>query len=266
MSAPVLRAEGVRLAYGPATVLDGVDLDVHGGEVVALVGPNGAGKSSLLSILAGDPHPDAGRVLLDAVDLRAIDVAALARRRGVLLQENRLAFPFTVRDVVRMGRAPWRGTAREDEDDAVVADAMVRADVTALAVRTFPTLSGGEKARTSLARVLAQEPGVLLLDEPTAALDIRHQETVLAEARGRAAAGAAVVVVLHDLTLAAAYADRVVLLDAGRVRADGPPRSVLTADLLSEVYGHPVEVWDHDAQLVVMPVRARVRSMTEEPA
>ncbi|WP_291813985.1 heme ABC transporter ATP-binding protein [Cellulomonas sp.] len=259
----VLRAEGVRVAYGAHTVLDGVDLEVAAGEVVALVGPNGAGKSTLLSVLGGDPRPDAGRVLLDGVELQAQDLRRLARRRAVMLQETRLSFPFRVEEVVHMGRHPWRGTPQEDGDDAVVAAAMSDADVVHLAARTFPTLSGGEKARTSFARTLAQQAPVLLLDEPTAALDVRHQEALLARVRHAAQEGAAVVVVLHDLTLAAAWADRVVVLADGRVRADGAPADVLTSDLLSAVYQHPVDVWHRTsgvpgapAEIVVLPVRA----------
>ncbi|GCE76326.1 heme ABC transporter ATP-binding protein [Cellulomonas biazotea] len=257
----LLRARGVRLAYGRTVVLDGVDLDVRAGEVVALVGPNGAGKSTLLGVLAGDPRPDRGQVLLDDVDVRRRPLAELARRRAVMPQEHRVSFPFRVREVVAMGRHPWRGTAREDADERVVQAAMDDADVLALADRTHPTLSGGERARVAFARALAQEGAVLLLDEPTAALDVRHQEAVLGRARAAARDGAGVVVVLHDLTLAAAYADRVVVLDHGRVRADGPPRDVLTAALLSDVYRHPVEVVERpgaapgSAELVVLPVR-----------
>lgn len=261
----VLRAEGVTVSFGSTAVLDDVDLQVTGGEVVALVGPNGAGKSTLLAVLAGDHVPDHGRVLLDGAEVRSLRTNALARERAVLLQEARLSFPFLVDDVVRMGRSPWRGTPQEDRDDAVVARVMVTAEVDHLAERRYPTLSGGEKARASFARVLAQETRVLMLDEPTAALDIRHQEAVLREARRQAAGGVAVVVVLHDLSLAAAHADRVVVLDQGRVRADGPPREVLTGELLSEVYRHPVEVMVRPGtgEVVVLPVRGDT-ALTEQ--
>ena len=255
---PAVRARGVVVTLGGATVLGGVDLDVEVGEVVALVGPNGAGKSTLLAVLAGDLTPGAGQVRIDAEPVRGLRLGDLARRRAVLTQEVRLSFPFEVGEVVRMGRAPWRGTSAEDRDDEVVAAVMTTAEVGHLATRRFPTLSGGEKARTSFARVLAQQPRLLLLDEPTAALDIRHQEAVLAEARRLASAGGtAVVVVLHDLSLAAAWADRVVLLDGGRVRGDGPPGAVLDGAVLSEVYGHPIEVVRRPGgdELVVLPVR-----------
>ena len=144
-----------------------------------------------------------------------------------------------------MGRTPWHRTEQEDDDDRIVAESMVRADIVELADRLYPTLSGGEQARTSFARLLAQATPVLMLDEPTAALDIRHQESLLAVAREAAVAGAGVVVVLHDLSLAAAYADRVCVLSHGAVRADGPPAEVLTSELLTEVYAHPVDVIEH---------------------
>ncbi len=143
-----------------------------------------------------------------------------------------------------MGRAPWAGGEREDEDDTAVAEAMARTEVTGFAGRPFSALSGGERARVALARVLAQRAPLLLLDEPTAALDLRHQELVLRLCRERARAGDAVVVVLHDLALAAAYADRVAVLRAGRIAADGPPR-VFSEELLSDVYDQPVEVLAH---------------------
>ena len=253
-----LTAAGVDLRLGETTVLSGVDLSVGAGELVALVGPNGAGKSSLLGVLAGDLEPDSGVVLLDGRRLGHHPARELARQRSVLLQRQGLAFGFRVEDVVRMGRAPWYRTPAEDDDDQVVAASMDRAEVTPLALRLYPTLSGGEQARVSFARVLAQAAPVLLLDEPTAALDIRHQEVLLGIAREAAAQGAAVVVVLHDLSLAAAYADRLCVLSRGSVVADGAPRTVLTDALLSQVYEHPVRVVDVDGGLVVVPVRKAV--------
>lgn len=256
MTAGVLRAEGVAVTLGGTSVLHGVDLVVEPGELVALAGPNGAGKSTLLSALAGDAALSAGEVTLDGQRVAGAHAGALARRRAVLLQHQGLAFGFRVRHVVAMGRSPWHRTPEAERDDEVVDRAMLLCDVEAFAERTFPTLSGGEQARTSFARVLAQETPVLLLDEPTAALDIRHQEALLGIAREVARAGAAVVVVLHDLSLAAAYADRICLLSGGLVAADGPPEDVLTPERLTAVYEHPVSVTSVEGSLVVVPVRA----------
>lgn len=177
----------------------------------------------------------------------------------MLTQQNRVSFPFLVKDVVEMGRAPWYRTPLEQEDDAVVAQAMELTGVTPFASRRFPSLSGGEAARVSMARVLAQSTGILMLDEPTAALEIRHQEDVLRVAQLRAEQGDAVIVVLHDLTLAAAYADRVVLLSQGTVFATGLPAEVLTAENISTVYQYPVEIIHHPTtgEMIVSPIRIR---------
>ncbi|MDT0444211.1 heme ABC transporter ATP-binding protein [Streptomyces johnsoniae] len=238
-------ARGLTVRLGGAAVLDGVDLTVAAGEVLALVGPNGAGKSTLLAALAGDIAPDAGEVTVAGRAAHAWSAPELALRRAVLPQAAALSFPFRVADVVRMGRAPWHGTAHEDEDEAAVAEAMAATEVAAFADRPFAALSGGERARVALARVLAQRTGLLLLDEPTAALDLRHQELVLRVCRARAAAGRAVVVVLHDLGLAAAHADRTAVLHRGRIAAVGPPDQVFAPALLGRVYDHPVEVLPH---------------------
>lgn len=252
-----LAARGVGVVYDGHPILVDVDLDVRPGELVALVGPNGAGKSTLLGVLSGDVEPTTGSVVLEDRDLGAYPARDLARLRAVQLQKQGLAFGFRVQEVVRMGRSPWHRTPQEDDDDRVVAESMERADVTELADRLYPTLSGGEQARASFARLLAQATPVLMLDEPTAALDIRHQESLLAVASEAARAGASVVVVLHDLSLAAAYADRVCVLSHGAVRADGPPAEVLTAELLTEVYAHPVDVIEHGGNLLVVPVRVK---------
>ncbi|MHA4815646.1 heme ABC transporter ATP-binding protein [Streptomyces aculeolatus] len=247
-------ARGLAVRLGGRAVLDGVDLAARAGRLTALVGPNGAGKSTLLAALAGDLAPAAGEVLVGGRDVAAWAPAELALRRSVLPQSATLAFPFPVGDVVRMGRAPWSGTPAQDADDEAVAWALAVTETAEFAARPFAELSGGERARVALARVLAQRAGLLLLDEPTAALDLRHQELVLRLARERAAAGDAVVVVLHDLGLAAAYADEVTVLDGGRVAASGPPAEVFDGPLLGDVYRHPVDVLRHprtDAILVV---------------
>lgn len=250
-------ASGLRVRLGGREVLTGVSLAARAGEVLALVGPNGAGKSTLLAALAADLPADEGVVRVCGRPTTDWPARELALRRAVLPQAAALSFPFTVEDVVRMGRAPWAGTDLEEDDDRVVREAMASTEVGEFASRPFSALSGGERARVALARVLAQRTPLLLLDEPTAALDLRHQELVLRLCRERAAAGDAVVVVLHDLGLAAAYADRVAVLRGGALAVEGAPGEVFTAELLSEVYRQPVEVFPHPrtGAPLVAPVR-----------
>ncbi|MFF5917222.1 heme ABC transporter ATP-binding protein [Streptomyces flavochromogenes] len=262
--ATVAEAVGVRLERGGRAVLDDVGIGVRAGEVLALVGPNGAGKSTLLAALAADLVPSAGEVRIGGRPASGWTPGELALRRAVLPQDAALSFPFAAADVVRMGRAPWAGTAREDEDEAAIAEAMAATDVGAFAGRPFSALSGGERARVALARVLSQRTGLLLLDEPTAALDLRHQELVLRVCRERAAAGDAVVVVLHDLGLAAAHADRVAVLHGGRIAVEGPPAEVFEEELLSRVYRQPVEVFPHLRTGVPLVVPKRTGAVREE--
>ncbi|WP_328938706.1 heme ABC transporter ATP-binding protein [Streptomyces tauricus] len=250
-------AEALRVRLGAREVLSGVAVEARAGEVLALVGPNGAGKSTLLGALAADLPASEGVVRVHGRPVSDWSAHELALRRAVLPQSASLSFPFPVEEVVRMGRAPWAGWPEEDQDDAAVASAMAATEVTGFAGRPFSALSGGERARVALARVLAQRARLLLLDEPTAALDLRHQELVLRICRERAREGDAVVVVLHDLGLAAAYAHRVVILCAGRAVADGAPSEVFTDRLLSDVYKQPVEVFPHPRTggVMVAPVR-----------
>ncbi|WP_232527955.1 heme ABC transporter ATP-binding protein [Microbacterium suaedae] len=243
MRPSALKAEQVMYGIGGSRIVAGVDLDVRYGEVLALVGPNGAGKSTLLGLLAGDIPPTSGMVVAGGRPLPKWSPRELARTRAVLLQANQVAFSFTARQVVEMGRAPWGGTDHAADERAIAA-AIAVTDTAHLARRMFPTLSGGEKARVSLARVLAQNTAVVLLDEPTAALDLQHQEQVLRIARDLASRGRAVVVVLHDLSLAAAYADEIAMLHGGRLVARDAPRAVLTSERIEAVYGTPVNILD----------------------
>lgn len=254
----VCSAESIVLKRGGRALLDSVSLEVRAGEVLALLGPNGAGKSTLLSVLSGDLTPDSGVTQFGGRALGDWSLTDLSRRRSVLLQENQLLFPFTVHQVVEMGRAPWRRTPFEDEDNEAISEAIDSADIAHLGNRRVPSLSGGERARTAFARVMAGRTGVLMLDEPTAALDLGHQEAVLGLARERAAAGDAVLVVLHDLNLAAAYSDRIALLRDGKIVACDAPDQVLTAEIVSDVYRTPVEVIPHPVtgQGIVLPKRA----------
>ncbi|GIW13623.1 MAG: hemin import ATP-binding protein HmuV [Tepidiforma sp.] len=251
-----LEARGIWFRAGRVPLVAGADVRVEPGEFVAVVGANGAGKSTLVRLLAGDLRPGEGEVLLGGRPLAEYRAAELALLRSVLPQQSRIEFSFTVRQVVEMGRSPHRGRGQDPAADARAVEAAMRAaDVAELAERAYPGLSGGEQSRVCLARVLAQETPVVLLDEPTAALDIRHQHQVLGVVRGLAMQGRAVLAVLHDLNLAAAYATRVVAMHRGAVAADGPPAEVLRAEVLSRIYEHPVEVvrTGTPERLVVLP-------------
>ena len=219
-----------------------VSLEVYPGEVLALVGPSGAGKSSILSLLAGDSEATTGRAMLGDRDVTKYRPDEAARLRAVLLQANQVSFPFSVEEVVEMGRAPWARTPQIAEDDDAIEEALRLADVGHLSERIFTQLSGGERARVSLARVLAQRTPLVLLDEPTAALDLKHQESVMETLRGLANQGRAVVVVIHDLSVAAGYADRVAMVVEGKLEAIGSPSEVIVAERVSRVYGVEVDI------------------------
>ncbi|QEE62414.1 heme ABC transporter ATP-binding protein [Salinibacterium sp. dk2585] len=252
-----VEADGVTVHAGDVRILSDVSLSIVAGEVLALVGPNGAGKSTLLGVLAGDRKPDHGVVLYDGRPVRDWSHLELSRRRAVLTQENTVSFPFRAIEVVEMGRSPWGRGGDFDRDRTAIAAAVAATDVTHLLDRRYTALSGGEKARVSLARVLAQQTDVVLLDEPTAALDLRHQEEVMRTARVLASEGRAVVVVLHDLSLAGAYADRVALLAEGRMVTVGSPDEVLTAETVGDAYGLEVQVIRQpgSGRPLVLPVR-----------
>lgn len=241
----VMDIRDVIVYRGARPILNGVSLQIRTGEILALVGPNGAGKSTLLQVLGGDESPAAGETNLFGRPVRGWSARDAALRRAFLPQHNTLAFPFTVRDVVAMGRSPWRGLAESAMDDEIIDEVLAEVAVTELASRRFTSLSGGEAGRVSLARALAQRSPVLLLDEPTAALDPHHQEQVFALLRRLADSGSAVVVVVHELNLAAGYADRVAVLGRGCFDAVGAPAQVLTAEILTETYQHEMEVITH---------------------
>lgn len=237
----MIEAHALSVRAGPRWLLREVTLALRPGEVLALIGPNGAGKSTLLGALAGEQRPARGGVLFDGRPMPAIPPLALARRRAVMRQAAALAFPMRAEQVVALGRLPWHGTPQAARDAEAVGAAIAAAGLGPLAAQPYATLSGGERQRVQLARALAQLHGVegaaLLLDEPTASLDVRHAAALLRLLRRQAAEGLAVLVVLHDLNEAAHVADRVALLAGGRLRALGPPGEVLTPALLAEVYG-----------------------------
>lgn len=242
-----ISASGVSLEVDGNLLIDSVDLQVEPGELVSVAGPNGAGKTTLLRVLAGDSAPTAGAVVLADRPVAHLTHQELATLRSFLGQERTSGIPFSVSDVVAMG-----GWLRGAGDDAV-AQALRAMDLTALANRTVGTLSAGEHTRVELARILVQDTPILLLDEPLTALDVSHQEQVMTHLRGLAQEGRAVVVVLHELNVAAAYADRIVLMRTGRALASGVPSEVLDPSTLSAVYGHSMTVDTVQGRLVVVP-------------
>lgn len=250
-----LVADRIQIQYAPdaPSVLTQFSLDVQPGVFLGIVGPNGSGKSTLIRALSRALRPATGVVLLDEKDLyRDLSARQSARALAVVPQETTVALDFSVREVVRMGRAPHlprRPFASETpEDERIVSEALRAARVEGLADRAVPTLSGGERQRVLFARALAQQPEVILLDEPTAHLDLRHQTETLTLARTLAhEAGKAVLAVLHDINLAAAFCDALVLLHQGRVVAQGTPEEVVTAPNLQAVYGARVWVRRHPA-------------------
>lgn len=239
----MIEIRNVTVTVGGRNLLDDVSTDCSRGSLTALVGPNGAGKSTLLAVVAGDRRAERGTVRLLEKELTRQSVRDLAQIRSVFPQGSVIRFGYTVEEVVTMGRA-FRDLPPDGDDEAVL-EAMVSSEVEHLAFRNAQTLSGGEQARTTFARVVVQATPIVLLDEPTAALDLRHQERVLTRAKGMARAGATVVAVLHDLNLAAAYADKVVLLKDGKVAADGSPWEVLTQELIERVYRQDVRILEH---------------------
>jgi iron complex transport system ATP-binding protein len=242
---PAIEVRSLSVVIGNHTLLDDVSFHVRSGEVLALVGPNGAGKSTLLRAVAGDIAPTSGVVRLDGKETTAYHPRELALRRAVLPQQTFLQFAFTAREVVEMGRGAKTGRLERERDDEVIATAMAKTETVDLSARTFPTLSGGEQARVTLARVLSQEAPILLLDEPTAALDLSHQQMVMEIAREFAAEGSTVLAILHDLNLAAAYADRLAILHQGRMSAFAEPWEALDPALLSDIFACPIAVTRH---------------------
>jgi iron complex transport system ATP-binding protein len=252
----MLEARNVSYQIGESRILSDISLRVEAGQIVALVGPNGAGKTTLLKLMSGDLHASSGQVLLDDRSLARFPMRELALRRAVMTQNAILSFDFTAYEVAMMGRYPHQrfGADGHSDDDAIVRESLQATETHHLSERLYPTLSGGESARVTLSRVLAQQTPILLLDEPTSALDLRHQQLVMQIARGLAAGGAALLMILHDLNLAAAHATHIGMMRNGQLYAEGAPSDVLTEESIAAVFDLPVRVMDHpdaDCPLIV---------------
>jgi iron complex transport system ATP-binding protein len=259
----ILEAQHVTCAYNGRPVLENLCLEAHPGQVLALIGPNGVGKSTLLRAMARLLEPRRGKVLLSGRDVWHSTPRDIARQLALAPQTSGTYYSVTVEQTVALGRAPHRGwlLPLTAQDRAATQRAMEQAGLTALRDRLVTELSGGEQQRVVLARVLAQEPQVLLLDEPTSHLDLRYQAGILGLVHQLAHKdGLTVVVSLHDLNLAALYADRVALLGEGQLVAIGSPEEVLTPERLTQVYGVPIVVTRHPlyGTPMVTPVVERV--------
>ncbi|MEV6970219.1 ABC transporter ATP-binding protein [Hamadaea sp. NPDC051192] len=254
----MLRLRGFGVVLDKATIVDDVDLGVAAGEWVTIIGPNGAGKSTLLRAVLGE-YAYAGEAVLGETPLTELNRRERARRMAAVAQYPVVPAGMTVLDYVLLGRTPHIPTlGRESAADlAVVRDVLTRLDLDRFAGRELPTLSGGERQRVFLARALAQQAPLLLLDEPTSALDIGHQQEVLELIDAlRREAGLTVLATMHDLSVAGEYADRLVLMDGGRIVADGRPELVLTEDLLAKHYRARVRIIPGDHGPLVVPTRA----------
>lgn len=261
-----LRFDAVSLAYarGGSLVVSDVSIAAPPASMTAVVGPNGSGKSSLVRGVLGLMPQHSGRILAGEVDLLGATPRAMSRLVAVMPQRESLAFPMLVRDYVALGRSPFLGLweATTDRDEELIRDAMERAEVQVFADRRTDELSGGEWQRVRLARAMAQDTPILLLDEPTTFLDIAHEmstfETLAREARN----GRTVILVSHTLTLVARFADQMVLMHAGSVAATGTPREVMQASILESVYGWPLVV-SHDPAVgapTLVPLRRPTRA------
>lgn len=256
----VLTVDDVSFGFGGRSVLEQIRFSVGPGEFLGVLGPNGAGKSTLLRLILGLLRPNTGQVRVLGEAVEGLARRAAARRMAFVAQNEQPAFGFVVRELVAMGRTPYLGRLQPagPADRAIVQQALAETETTALAERPVTALSGGERQRVLLARAFAQATPLLLLDEPTANLDLFHELQFFSHVRERIRTGLAVIAVLHDLNLASAYCDRLLLLNAGRIAAVGAPTEVLTAERIHTVFRVPAAVQSQsDGSLRISVVHSR---------
>jgi iron complex transport system ATP-binding protein len=245
VTAPLLAAEAVSYEVRGRAIVQAASVALHAGRMTVVIGPNGAGKSTLLRLLTGEIAPSSGHVLVDGGPLGGLPAWRLACRRAVMMQAARLAFPFSAHEVVALGASGVGRAMTGGALDALVMQALAKADVAHLAGRAYQSLSGGEQQRVQFARALSQlmagrsveQRQILFLDEPVSSLDLRHQLALLDAALDLAREGVAVLAVLHDINLALAYADHLIVMHDSRIAAQGPPADVVTDGLLADVFG-----------------------------
>lgn len=248
-----IRAENINVRIGKNNLLEDVSFEAKSGEVIAILGANGAGKSTLLKTLCGENKASNGEIYFDNINLKDWQIEKLSKLRGVLPQSFELNFPFTVEEVTLLGRTPHIKFSESNKDFEIVEKALKLVEAFDLKDRFYPTLSGGERQRVQLARVLTQiwetnnsKTRFLLLDEPTSSLDLAHQHLTLQTAREFADKNTTVITVLHDLNLAAQYADKILVLKDGKVFAFDEPKKVLKSDLIEKVFGIKVYITKHE--------------------
>ncbi|RLG32889.1 ABC transporter ATP-binding protein [Methanosarcinales archaeon] len=254
-----LKIKDVGFGYSNMPVLRNVNIELAESEILGVVGPNGAGKSTLLRCIDRILIPQKGCIMLDGRDIREISRMELARKIGYVPQDGSQIFPATVFDTVLMGRRPHLGWRSSERDTEKVLETLKILNIEDLAMRDINELSGGQQQKVFIARALTQEPELLLLDEPTSNLDIRHQlevmEIVKRVVRER---GISAIMAIHDLNLASRYADRIIMMNGGRVYAEGEPSSVLNEENIRHVYGVEAKLSNHDGRPYIVPVRAYV--------
>ncbi|ADB58122.1 ABC transporter ATP-binding protein [Archaeoglobus profundus] len=250
-----IRIKGLEFSYDSIQALKNVTIDIYESEIVAIVGPNGSGKSTLLKCIDRILKPQKGVILINGKDVKNFSQIEIARTVGYVPQSVKQFFPATVFEVVLMGRRPYLGWRCSRRDIEKVFEVLRILDIENIAMRDFNELSGGQQQKVLIARALAQEPEILLLDEPTANLDIKHQLEVMEIIRNIVREnGITAVVAIHDLNLASRYADRIVMMKDGKVFAVGDPNDVLTPTNIEKVYGVKVKVIKLDGRLCVIPL------------
>jgi iron complex transport system ATP-binding protein len=256
----MIDASGITLSYGPSVILQNIDIQVRAGEVIGIIGPNGSGKSTLLRVLTGVAAPNSGKISINGRTLSSYSRKELACMMAVLQQDALPQVSFTVREVVEMGRYPfqnWLGLESEDPTE-LIDGIMERLEIAVFAERTLEQLSGGERQRVALGKAMAQQPKLLLLDEPTTYLDIGYQIQMMDYVRSwQEESGLTVLAVLHDLNLAAQYCDKIVVMKEGRIVRVGSPDDVVSGELIADVYRtepvvlpHPI---NHQPQILLTP-------------
>lgn len=251
----MLKAENLGYQKKQKWLLKEVNFTVKSGELIVIVGPNGAGKSTLLRLLSNDLHPSSGTVVFQEKNINDYSAEELARKRAYLAQKRNVQFPFTVMDIVLLGRYPYLKGAKETKKDlSLVHQALQKVGSFQFKERVYTSLSGGESSRVDLARILVQEPELFLLDEPTNHLDPRHQIELLQLCKSMTRQGKTMIVALHDLNLAAAYADQILMLAEGELQHIGSPETVFQTERLQQIYGVAFDVWHRSSgKFAVMP-------------